>query len=104
MTAERLSGGEGMKYTEKIHAKRLLGMLNKKNPCLCCPREKHYLSTGEHGDMPWDNEEDEEKPCLICMDFISIKPNDSYCPCYILGEQEAIKRTWLALEEKGYLD
>ncbi|HEA67734.1 MAG TPA: hypothetical protein ENI07_13050 [Desulfobacterales bacterium] len=30
------------KYTEKIHAQRLLKMLKKKEPCGCCPAQPGY--------------------------------------------------------------
>ena len=59
-----------MKYTEKIHAKRLLGMLEKKDPCACC------------------------------ASFLGLYPT-SDCPCCEL-QDEAVKRTWITLEEKGY--
>ena len=109
MTAERLPGGEEMKYTEAIHAKRLLGMLNRKNPCLCCPKCRNYSSVSGNQYMPWQQEyEDDKDSCLICRDFLEITSDGNsysgFCPCYVLGEQEAIKQTWLALEEKGYLD
>ena len=38
-----------MKYTENVHAKRLLGMLNKKNPCVRCPASKYYNRYGMRG-------------------------------------------------------
>jgi len=93
-----------MKYTEKIHAKRLLGMLNKKNPCLCCPQERHYGINEHNDDMPWQEDGDGDDACHICMEFVNTKQTDwKWCPCLILGEKEAIKRTWIALEEKGYI-
>jgi len=39
--------------------------------------------------------------CYECADFVNV-PNEN-CPCNVLGCQEAIKRTWLALEEKGFI-
>ena len=100
-----------MKYTEKIHAKRLLGMLNKNNPCLCCPQERRYgiLAEGkaweDYSNMPWQEDlHNVDNACYICLEFLNIKQDGSeWCPCLILGEKEAIKRTWLALEEKGYI-
>jgi len=89
-----------MKYTEKIHAKRLLGMLNKKDPCTCCPAGKYY-GGNIFDDMDWDNNQ-----CETCRLFIDEGGALDFweCPCEGLGKQEAIKQTWLALEEKGYLD
>ena len=98
MTAERLPGGGEMKYTEAIHAKRLLGMLNRKNPCLCCPAGRYYGPT-EADALEWENE-----PCSVCKRFLNAGLSIWECPCDGLGGERAIKQTWLALEEKGYLD
>ena len=89
-----------MKYTEKIHAKRLLGMLNKKNPCGYCPAGRRYGSH-DFDDMGWENLQ-----CEICIEFIVryANLNSWECPCHALGKKKAIKITWLALEEKGYLE
>ena len=84
-----------MEYTEKIHAKRLLGMLNKEDPCSCCPAGKGYNFEAFIGD-----EYRNESKCTICRGFVGV----SYgCPCLCLGKDEAIKCTWIALEEKGYI-
>ena len=77
-------------YTEKIHVERLLEMLEKKHPCGHCPAEPSFKT-----DM---------KVCKICLEFIGLDDGYKWCPCLILGRQRAIKRTWIALEEKGYLD
>ena len=106
-----------MKYTEKIHAKRLLGMLNKKNPCHCCPGLKYYRSNNMDNfynlyNFSWCKpiiggldkvDVMENLICPICKNFLGIDNDDDSCPCFIFGESEAIKRTWLALEEKGYI-
>ena len=89
-------------YTEKIHAKRLLGMLNKKKPCLHCPAAEKYSAEG-----PWINFTlnykllARDKYCAVCQTFIGYK-NTPKCPCH-KGKERAIKRTWEALEEKGYI-
>ena len=75
------------KKQEKLHARRLLRLLSKENPCMGCPVPK-LTSLDE---------------CLICREFIDI-PEEHACPCGILGREEAIKRTWLALEKRGYLE
>jgi len=89
------------KYTEKIHAGRLLGMLKKKNLCVCCPASKRYNAT-VYPYWSWNSE-----VCKICMKFVNVPNYNDYanskCPCRNFGEHEAIKRTWLALEEKGYI-
>ena len=47
--------------------------------------------------------------CSICHVFINMDKitGEEFaidkCPCYVLGKAEAIKRTWIALEEKGYI-
>ena len=81
----------------KLHAKRLLMLLNKKDPCYdTCPASKRLNFRDD-----WLSCSDSFS-CYICREFISIKGND--CPCNELGGQEAVKRTWLALEEGGWLD
>ena len=104
MTATRLPGGEEMKYTEKIHAKRLLGMLEKKNPCSYCPAGKDFKARdfSEWGLVEYEcGDINDSYVAGICVRFVGGK---DCCPCTEFGRQEAIKRTWLALEEKGYLD
>jgi hypothetical protein len=39
----------------------------------------------------------------ICYGLLDIK-YEGRCPCHQFGIKEAIKRTWIALEEKGYLE
>jgi len=89
-------------YTEKLHAKRLLGMLNKPDPCLCCPKTRFY----EIGSNHISAVDDSMDACRVCEEFVGILPvaGLNSCPCYTLGEQRAIRLTWIALEEKGYLD
>lgn len=85
-----------MKYTEAVHAKRLLMMLDDLYPCDFCP------SVGFDAGV--------KQCCGVCRDFIGLDffkttpyCNEIRCPCLVLGNHEAIKRTWLALEEKGYI-
>jgi hypothetical protein len=90
-----------MKYTEKMHAKRLLGMLNKKDPCVCCPRCHYYKWDGQ---WMFDQHMKYEHWCATCMEFVGMMSvTEGFCPCTFLGKKEAIKRTWIALEEKGYV-
>jgi hypothetical protein len=88
-----------MEYTEKIHVERLLKMLNKKNPCAHCPAGPNYSSS--QGILNKFIETDSEvfQTCRICRGFVGAKET---CPCWEFGK-EAIKRTWIALEEKGYI-
>lgn len=79
-----------MKYTEKIHARNLLAILSDTSPCSQCPPVygNTFLGTDNY--------------CRVCWQFIGYNFYNS-CPCIELGRREAIKRTWLALEAKGYL-
>jgi len=86
-----------MEYTEKEHVENLLDMLEYENPCNHCPNEVFIDCVS----IP---------RCIMCRSFIGIQgiiynyiPACKKCPCYVLGEKEAIKRTWIALEEKGYI-
>ena len=71
----------------------ILDILSRKNPCKWCPSDG-----GRFG-------------CWVCWAFIGgvydMKGHidgNTFCPCHVLGKEEAIKRTWLALEEGGYID
>ena len=106
-----------MEYTEEIHVRRLKKLLNLENPCdmttkPSCPAEKdlkwkydNIKTIERRGQRIFEYRVDGYKnsPCNVCCGFISMM-NKGVCPCRELGKHEAIKRTWLALEEKGYLD
>jgi len=94
-----------MKYTEAEHAMNLLQMLEESNPCGLCP------VGSKRSFAPKD------ECCGVCQGFIGMWTTQTSvftlremcfgrfapCPCKYYGEQEAIKRTWLALEAKGYI-
>jgi hypothetical protein len=41
--------------------------------------------------------------CDICLNFVSANITNG-CPCFNLGScQNAVKQSWLALEERGYI-
>lgn len=89
-----------MQYDEKTHIKKLKKMLCMKEPCRYCP--------GSFLPNPISSEHVLYKDkCIACTEFIGIIINKRIsklhtrkkCPCYILGKEEAIKRTWLKLEE-----
>lgn len=92
-------------YTEKLHAHRMKLMLRRKDPCGLCPKMKDFeigfgrlLTTGV---TLWEGDRSMGTgSCKVCQEFVGITRN---CPCFALGKERAIKRTWLALEEKGYL-
>ena len=77
-------------YTEDMHAKRLIKVLEHQNTCRKCPADTVELS----------------ESCPVCREFIGLYGSylqQPRCPCYIFDPQEAAKRSWIALEEKGYL-
>ena len=83
------------KYTEKIHRKRLVKMLQKKEPCDCCPAQKYYRKGTSM--THWGT-----RPCKICMNFLTIL-NLGGCPCAALGKKNAIELTIAVLKKKGDL-
>ncbi|HEA65423.1 hypothetical protein LCGC14_2079760 [marine sediment metagenome] len=89
------------RYTEAIHAQRVKKMLEKKEPCKgTCPAKKRY---GFSKDFITGHRWDATPPaCSICRGFVGHN-DDVFCPCPGFGPEEAIRRTWLALEAKGYI-
>ncbi|KKN08863.1 hypothetical protein LCGC14_1052320 [marine sediment metagenome] len=85
------------KYTEEIHVKLLLELLSETHPCSFCPKDK--LDEGLHCGVNEDNRDCEIYK--ICKGFIGFEL-DGLCPC-VFDREEAIKRTRIVLEEKGYL-
>ena len=85
-------------YTEKIHAERVMDIMEKEdNACGCCPAGIDYKPDWwKEERMLWTKK---TYPCVICGEFVGSKG----CPCYVFGQKEAIKQTWLALEAKGYI-
>lgn len=87
-------------YKENDHARNLLLMLqyNKGMIKHMCPYIKYQL--------PLMNELKRisyKDVCGVCKRFVGIPVYVSTCPCEYFNPKEAVKRTWLALEEKGYL-
>ena len=87
-------------YTEKIHAKHLLRILEFKDTCGRCPASKDY--SGDIWRIPVEH-------CCMCRQFVGLTPEvtipraTATCPCMVLGAAEAHKRSWIALQEKGYI-
>jgi len=84
-------------YTEAIHAKNLMAMLGKDNPCNCCPASA-YHKANRSAHSRWSKA---SEPCLVCNRFIG--SDGWYCPCFSLGREKAIELTIQALQEKGYM-
>ena len=89
---------ESKQYTTDRHCEYLLKMLEHRQPCSCCPTSQDFKPDVNTFD-DWTNDQ-----CDVCREFVDINiPGAWSCPCLLLGKKEAIKRTWIALEEKGYI-
>ena len=90
-------------YTEKIHAERLLKILEQKKPCDCWPKFTNTMNSwkGER-EFPRSNTQKGAAICALCRSFVGVG-YQFFCPCGFLGSEEAVKRSWIALEEKGYI-
>lgn len=102
-------------YTEKEHARHLIKVLEYIDTCNECVATFGYrnnpaiygftLRTKFRG--LWDNP---TEVCKICTQFVGYNVDTrpvnigSWCPCHQLGAEEALKKSWIALEKKGYLD
>jgi len=93
-----------VKYTEKIHAEGLLIIFSEIDTCHRCPASRIKAVMGV---TRWDGKHRFNMPqCDICWDFIGAKSwQDGWgkCPCSSRNQERAARRTWLALEEKGYI-
>jgi len=87
-------------YTIEKHVPRLIEMLEGGVIWNKCP--SGMLGFGKD-ELEWAN--GEESVCVICRGFIGLGSSSmGNCPCDSLGYSEAVKRTWLALEDGGHLD
>lgn len=98
-------------YTEKKHAERLIKLLENPRPCdRCVAVYGNNLNIACFIDNIWKNDNTDKEVCSICLQFIDLNTekrhdkSESWYPCHKLGEKEALKKSWIALEEKGYLD
>ena len=90
-------------YTIDFHAERLLKMMEKKDPCACCPAYQYFNPCNEplSGLGNYWAVGLLAHVCDVCQNFVG--GTHGACPCLALGGPEAIKRTWISLEEKGYI-
>lgn len=91
-------------YDEKYHAEALLEILEMKDTCNLCPMLHSHKGEYKKLLKAQPNyfsvmSKLEEKGCKVCTSFVGSK----ICPCGYFGHKEAIKRTWIALDEKGYI-
>jgi len=107
------------KYTKDTHAARLIKMLEKRWPSgkLGCPAARRYDSTSSPDSMwlcRFDNGSGSppKDACDVCMSFLGLDSRferftyygDLNCPCRAFKScAEAAKRSWLRLEEEGYI-
>ena len=98
-------------YTTKVHARRLLQMLNRPNICSLCPARKGFVNGRREYKLDADYT---STICPICQAFVGVQ-NVSICPCHHDYElnlvktlkrsaANALKRTWIALEAGGFLE
>ena len=103
--AERMVSGlpkAKKKYTEKIHAARLIQLLETAGKYLCqrCPADLGFAQGTPRGN--WDWRELSSYPCTVCCSFVGkVEFARSHCPCDFL--LDPVKESWIALEEKGYI-
>jgi hypothetical protein len=94
------------RYTERIHAQRLIRALEKKDACNRCPKAPHY-NPNTLKLSPWEESiytpMEEDPGCAVCQGFVGLNSEIDDCPCFELGSYLAVKRSWIALEEKGYI-
>jgi hypothetical protein len=97
--------------TRENYVNRLEEMLTRKEPCMTCPRILHM--TPWIGNQVWDDNYGspvnnmhcyDDYICTMCRDFVGVKKNDKrikdavdFCPCCLLGEQDAIDRSYIAI-------
>lgn len=85
-------------YTEAIHAERLITILETPDTCDLCPASERN-NPNFSPDAMWLND-----ACIVCADFVDVPKDRIYkCPCHYFGGEGAFKRSWIALEEKGYI-
>ncbi len=81
-----------IKYTKAMHVANLRKLLDAGMLCDLCPANAQEEIAGLTYDC-----------CDVCQDFIEVEMKyrqTHECPCHALGEEEALRRTRLAL--KGY--
>ena len=65
-------------------------------PCVCCPMIKRYKIKKLMGLEGHIKGHDREVSCVICRKTVGINYD---CPCFVLGENTALKRAHIAVDE-----
>lgn len=86
-------------YSLELHILKLKRMLRiKHTPVkMMCPAKPNFMLGEDKPDDHWKTSIEHKAPCTICKDFIGVEGQG--CPCMMLGEEEAIKRTREKLKE-----
>jgi hypothetical protein len=81
---------------ESLHAQALIQLLEQPKSCRRCVLSFYDTS------KEWP-----ESTCDYCHNFVCPPGKSAICgttcPCNVWGPQEAAKRSWLKLEELGYI-
>lgn len=91
-----------MKYTLDIHRERIADIIKNhlgsdiEELGRFCPAADDYRS--DEPPTEWDNNQ-----CSVCSNYVCSGGGKVYCPCLILGHEEALKRTKRKLKKDGYL-
>ena len=99
---------EKIPYTKKLHACRLISVLEGLETCHRCPGEigvwqgEVYVSR-PFTSNPRDPIYDSDNTCHICMSFVGIESRHKSCPCNHFGAEDAARLSWIALESGGYI-
>lgn len=82
---------------KRLYMRRLKRMLERPDPCVCCPACNNYRGIYFVKGL----EKDWEETCCFCRSLVGVK---KYCPCGDLGTAEALKRAHKAIKsyEKRY--
>jgi hypothetical protein len=98
-------------YTEKFHAKRVIGVLEAGDTCHMCPAMQRFRIGSKvterarptlKSKRDYYNRHIKASVCEMCGSFVGAWRGG--CPCLTMGPDRAVKAAWLALEEKGYLN
>jgi hypothetical protein len=115
MELPKYDAGKDDDWNKRVHAERLIAMLemiSEQDINVSCPGQEGFLfivgnkwAINSHS-IPYDFDTIALpiNICQICRGFVGL-PIHKGCPCRMFEGKcrEAIKQTWIALEEKGYI-